>query len=217
MYNVKILDEKDSLLAEECFKIYSQQKIRHVKYSNAANSNDEIIDNNINFLRTKYYTSRIEDYAIVAAIKNNEIIGFQIGCKLHIMYNMQPPVFPYWYVLAHSHKNFHRDSTILITHFIQKLTNHFELQKYYSFYTLVRLPFNMSITNDIDTYLDTVYQKNYPVTRYKRYIEQVCYNNESLEKICKMYQGYSRLFPSSISRPIVLLKYELLNNYRKLL
>lgn len=216
MYNVKILDKTDSLLAEECFKIYSHRKIKHLKYIKSENENNET-NNKIPFLRKQYYNRSIDDYAIAAAIENNEVVGFQVGCKLHVMHDMSGPAFPYWYVLAHAHRDFHKDPQPLISHLIQKLTNHFEQQKYYTFYTLVRLPFNMSITNDIDNYLDKVYQKNYPVTRYRRYIEQVCYDNESLEKISKIYRGYARLFPSAISRPIVLLKYELINNYRKLL
>lgn len=217
MYEVKILNKDDSLLAEKCFKIYGQRKIKHVKYDQIKNQEDELTENQISFLRTQYYSSTTDDYAIAAAIKNNEVIGFQIGCKLHIMYERSTPIFPYWYVLAHAHKNFNQNAKILISSLIQKLTNHFEQQKYYTFYVLVRLPFNMTITNNIDDYLDNIYQKNYPVTRYRRYIEQVCYDNESLKKICKLYQGYYRLFPLSISRPIVLLKYEAINNYRQLL
>jgi len=214
MYSTKILDKSDTILAEQCFDIYLQ-KIKKVKnYAFDINTVDSIVD----WLRKKYYESTIDDYAISAALEHNEIIGFQIGFKIHLLYNRDTPTFPYWYLSVHCHKNDHFTFPgHLSGQMALHLMNHYERQKYYTFYALVRLPKNLIKTTDIDNYLKNVYQKNYPLYRYHRYIEQVCYDNESLDRVKQLYTGYFRFFPKTINRPVVLMKYEMMNNHRELL
>lgn len=214
MYNTRILNKSDSIIAEECINIYSA-KVKHVK--NYAFDNENI-GNTIEWLRKKYYECSVDDYAIAVTVENNNIIGFQIGFKIHILYNRDNLTFPYWYLSVHCHKENHFSFPgELSGQMALKLMNHFEQQKYYTFYTLVRLPKQLSKTADVDNYLDTMYQKNYPLYRYHRYVEQVCYDNESLEKVKQLYKGYYKFFPNVIHRPVVLMKYEMKNNYRELL
>ena len=60
-------------------------------------------------------------------------------------------------------------------------------------------------------YLENVYNKNYPIFRYHRYVEQIITSIDELNQLLHKFAGYSVVLPKTINRPIVLMKNEMMN------
>lgn len=214
MLDAKLLDKSEYLEMKECLAIL-KLKVKTSKRSLLEVSN---IDKFTEWLEEQFTISPETDYAISVAKECNKIIGFQIGIKINLLWQRQNYTFPYWFLGVHCHSETQtKIPGPLIGKMALQLMNHFENQHYYTFYAVVKLPKNLDKSSNIDSYLDTVYQKNYPLYRYNRYIEKVIRSNDSLEEIKQNFIGYTNFFPKKIDIPILLLKHEMKNNFRKIL
>ena len=174
------------------------------------------IDEYITWVR--YIFARYDNklFSVICILDGNELIELHMGCSISVIWDRVDEILPVWVYLLAYNKPTEKIPGPMIGKLGIELMHHFEDQHYYSFYTTTRLPINLTTTSDIQTYLEKVYNKNYPIFRYNRYIEQIITTNDELKSIATKFAGYRIILPKSINRPIVIMKYEMMNNHRTL-
>jgi hypothetical protein len=211
---IKILDpEFDIHLFDKILADFKNQILKLKNYT--YNTTD--IDITIKWLK-HHFTKQSKNKFIVACILNEDnLVALHIGCTISVIWNRENETLPVWvYFLAYNISTSKIPGSIIGKLGVE-LMHHFENSKYYSFYATTRLPVNLISTSDVQNYLENVYNKNYPIFRYHRYIEQIITTNDELKLIRDKFLGYNLILPEPINRPIVLMKYEMMNNHRNLL
>lgn len=176
--------------------------------------NIDNIENYISYITDKFIKSDPKFFIVATVLYNEEVISFHIGATLATLYNREEVMPTWYYLLAYNDEKTLKIAGESIGRLGVVLMNHFEDINYYSFYATTRLPLNLLNAEDIDEYLDKVFQKNYPIFRYKRFIEQIILNQEKLTELRNSFTGYNLLLPTKCSRPLVLMKYEMINRFR---
>lgn len=211
---IKILDlDTDIELFDNILAQFKTQILDLKNYT----YNKTNIDEYITWVRDIFirYDKRL--FIVACILDGDELLSLHMGCAISVIWNRVNEILPTWvYILAYN-KPTGKIPGANIGKLGVELMHHFENQHYYSFYTTTRLPVNLTTTSDIQNYLEKVYNKNYPIFRYNRYVEQIIATNDELKDITNRFAGYNMILPKTINRPIVIMKYEMMNNHRTLL
>jgi hypothetical protein len=211
---LKILDPKFDI---ELFdKILSDFKTQILKLKNYT-YDTTYIDDTIKWYRHNFLQQSKNKFIVACILDKDNLIALHIGCAISVLWSRENETLPIWmYLLAYNTPTSKIPGSAIGKLGVE-LMHHFENSKYYSFYATTRLPVNLISTSDVQNYLENVYNKNYPIFRYHRYIEQIITTNDELKLIRDRFLGYNLILPYTINRPIVLMKYEMMNNYRNLI
>jgi hypothetical protein len=208
---IKILDPNvDLALFDEIMNQFKNQ-IAELKNYTYDNTNTEEYITWVRGIFTRYDKNLV---IIACVLDNDKLIALHMGCAMSVIWNRENEILPTWIYLLAYHKPTGKIPGSNIGKLGVELMHHFEDQHYYSFYTTTRLPVNLTTTTDIQTYLENVYNKNYPIFRYSRYVEQIITTNDELTQLLSKFAGYDKILPKTINRPIVLMKNEMMNVHR---
>ena len=210
---IKILDPAVDLeLFNEVMRQFKNQIVELKNYTYDKTNIDEYVT-----WVSDIFTGYDKKLGIIACVLNgDELISLHIGSAISVIWNKSNEILPIWIYLLAYNKPTGKIPGPNIGKLGVELMHHFEDQHYYSFYTTTRLPVNLTNTTDIQTYLEKVYNKNYPIFRYHRYVEQIITTNDELNHLLRKFAGYSVILPKIINRPIVLMKNEMMNVHRNL-
>jgi len=210
---IKILDPAVDLeLFDEIMRQFKNQ-ISELKNYTYDKTN---VDEYITWVRNIFIGYDKKLVIIACVLNEDELISLHIGCSISVIWNRVSEILPVWLYLLAYNKPTGKIPGPTIGKLGVELMHHFEDQHYYSFYTTTRLPINLTTTADIQNYLETVYNKNYPIYRYSRYVEQIITTKDELTNLLNKFDGYGGILPTTINRPIVVMKNEMMNNYRTL-
>jgi hypothetical protein len=210
---IKILDPKVDIELFDNILSQFKSQISNIKNYTYDKKN---IDEYITWVRDIF--NRYDDklFSVICILDENELLALHMGCSISVIWNRANEILPIWVYLLAYNKPTGKIPGPIIGKLGVELMHHFEDQHYYSFYATTRLPVNLTTTSDIQNYLEKVYNKNYPIFRYNRYIEQIISTNDELKSIATKFPGYGVILPKTINRPIVVMKYEMMNVHRKL-
>ena len=210
---IKILDPKVDIELFDSVLSQFKSQILNIKNYTYDKTN---IDEYITWVRDLFIRYDKELFVVACVLDGDELLSLHMGCAISVIWNRANEILPTWvYILAYN-KPTGKIPGSIIGKLGVELMHHFEDQDYYSFYTTTRLPVNLTTTADIQNYLEKVYNKNYPIFRYNRYVEQIITTNDELKSISNKFAGYNIILPKTINRPIVVMKYEMMNNHRTL-
>lgn len=210
---IKILDpDLDLVLFDEIMNQFKNQIAGLKNYTYDKTNTDEYIAW-VRGIFTRYNKNLV---IIACVLDEDKLISLHMGCAMSVIWNRESEILPTWVYLLAYNKPTEKIPGPNIGKLGVELMHHFEDQHYYSFYTTTRLPVNLTTTDDIQTYLENVYNKNYPIFRYSRYVEQIITTNDELNQLLSKFDGYAGILPKTINRPIVVMKNEMMNVHRTL-
>ncbi len=210
---IKILDPNTDI---ELFdNILSQFKTQILELKNYTYDKTNI-DEYITWVKDIFTRYDKKLFVVACILDEDKLLSLHLACAISVIWNRANEILPIWVYLLAYNKPTGKIPGPIIGKLGVELMHHFEDQHYYSFYATTRLPVNLTTTSDIQNYLEKVYNKNYPIFRYNRYIEQIITTNDELKSTATKFPGYSVILPKTINRPIVVMKYEMMNNHRTL-
>jgi hypothetical protein len=211
---IKILDPAvDIELFDKILIEFKDQILKLKNYAYDITNIDEYVE----WYRYNFAKQSKNNFIVACILDEDQLVSLHMGCSISVIWGRPNEVLPVWVYLLAYNKPTNKIPGSTIGKLGVELMHHFENNQYYSFYTSTRLPVNLTTTADIQNYLENVYNKNYPIFRYNRYVEQIITTNDELKSILTRFGGYNlNLLPKKINRPFVLMKYEMMNNYRNL-
>lgn len=210
---IKILDPAIDVELFDKIMIQFKNQIADLKNYTYDKTN---IDEYVKWVRDVFIGYDKKLVIIACVLDGDELISLHMGSAISVIWNKSSELLPIWIYLLAYNKPTGKIPGPNIGKLGVELMHHFEDQHYYSFYTTTRLPVNLTTTTDIQSYLENVYNKNYPIFRYSRYVEQIITTIDELTQLLLKFDGYGGILPKTINRPIVLMKNEMMNIHRKL-
>lgn len=129
------------------------------------------------------------DYIVVGAFEDNEIVGVAIGQKIHHLWKMQHVILPTWILVLTYLKDRKNSSPKNRLHeLISPIITSMENDGFYSWYKVSKF----RGTEDLDAYISNVYSKIINAERYTVTVEAIVGNQEQRDSLPSTFRS---LFP----------------------